>query len=183
MIIPVPKTNIKSYEFFLLNDNPFQVLFDHSKCFEIECFTKHCMDILQSPEVLIVFGEGHARALKITAESRAEALSHVRACYQVAREAVKAEFPHFDIIMSFKVFQLGDGCPSSDEKHEPLQCLCQVWNTDFQNTLAEFQQVFRIAQSHKKSSWCSNREAWQWAMARAIKTKWPLQKLEPVSRF
>lgn len=159
------------------------MLFDAGKCFEIECFTKHCMNVLQGKDLLIVFGEGTARSLEITATCRAGALGHVRQCCTVAREAVKAEFPHFDVIMAFKIFSLNeaDGMNlASPEKRQAVQRLCQVWEEDFEQVWPEFQQIYRIALTQKKHAGSNNREAWQWAMRRAKQTRWPVAHLEPL---
>lgn len=141
------------------------------------------MDVLQGSDLLIVFGEGTARSLQITPTSRAGALGHVRQCCTVAREAVKAEFPHFDVVMAFKIFSLNeaDGMNlASPEKRQAVQRLCQVWEEEFEQVWPEFQQIYRIAQTQKKHAGSSNREAWQWAMRRAKQTRWPVAHLEPL---
>ena len=154
------------------------MLFDESQCFQIECFTKTCLDILKSQNI-VIFDQGLAKILKFTPACQAEALRLVRQCCVVTRESVKAEFPHFDIIIAFKAFRLSDGClATSIDKSAALQRLCQLWEVDFDKTLGEFQMLFRVAQVQQKQTGCSNKEAWQWALRRALSTRWPVENVE-----
>ena len=128
------------------------MLFDESQCFQIECFTKTCLDILKSQNI-VIFDQGLAKILKFTPACQAEALRLVRQCCVVTRESVKAEFPHFDIIIAFKAFRLSDGClATSIDKSAALQRLCQLWEVDFDKTLGEFQMLFRVAQVQQKQT-------------------------------
>jgi hypothetical protein len=155
-------------------------LFDQGKCFELECFTKTCLEALRSQNLLVVFGDGHARGLKPFAQDCADALARLRACCVVTRKAVQAEFPDVDAMMAFKAFHVGVPGTCSQEQLQGLQRLSKLWGLDYAETLAEFQMVLRIAQAHQKESGCSNKDAWQWAMRRTAKTKWPVKNLEKV---
>ena len=98
----------------------------------------------------------------------------------VTRKAVQAEFPDVDAMMAFKAFHVGVPGTCSQEQLQGLQRLSKLWGLDYAETLAEFQMVLRIAQAHQKESGCSNKDAWQWAMRRTAKTKWPVKNLEKV---
>ena len=126
-----------------------EVLFDREQCFQVECFTKHCVDLLASKK-LVLFYKGQARTLGGSDLRSAKlcALKRMKACSCLCRDTVAAEFPSFDIVMQFKAFNLtndGGRTPSFGTNKESLNKLGKLFGVSTVALTSEFQKVSGVA--------------------------------------
>lgn len=153
-------------------------MFVRGQCWEIEGFSAHMVKLLQSGQ-LVFYLPGHVRALnaKRLDAAKVKALRIMQRSVVLIRESIQAEFPHFDAVMAFDVFDLGvaDGLTSAARgrpgdlaagKRHSLERLAKLFDFSFAELKHEFETLHSVAMARKKTSGCENREAWQWAWRR-----------------
>ena len=158
------------------------MLFHHEQCLALHGCTSHCIRVRRSGK-LVAFTSGHAKIIGPDGlqEAQEAALRVMARCVALCKETVRAEFPDFDVIMAFKVFNVegkklkgaqrarsksSDGLTSGQAAADSLQRLSQVFGVDPQGLQQEFSKLRAIALAHHESSGCCNRAAWQHAFAR-----------------
>ena len=162
-------------------------------------FTSHCVKLLESG-TLIAFTNGHVKLLGDhgLAHARQAALRVMARCVELFKETVRAEFPDFDVIMAFKVFNVQkntgmqcvkrskpDGLTSGRAVLPALQRLSQVFKVDSLGLQQEFGKMHAIALAHHESSGCGNRAAWQHAFTRVagsqVRSRQSIENIFPAS--
>ena len=99
--------------------------------------------------------------------------------FRLALEVCKAEFPHFEAINAFRIFELSGsdiamhaGSTGEDEDHifEPLQRLAAIFGCDPDTAYAEYRRHLPLARSEKLAqSTLTNLSAWQAAIQQTQK--------------
>ena len=103
-------------------------------------------------------------------------LQSLRGIVKVCRAATQAEFPSFDVVVAFKVFNL-EAAPSKSTdlldivalsgRRKPLEAahslerLAKVFEVSLNPLVTEFEMLRNIAEAHVKATGARNREAWQ----------------------
>ena len=161
-------------------------MFVQGKVFEIEGFTKHCFELLKRGN-LIFYVKGGARSLSaLRADvAKRKALRTMRRSIDLIKAAIAAEFPDFDAVMAFRVFDLSpdSGSSTAEGKADSIARLAKVFALNPGKLKAEFDRLWPIAFAQHKNAGCNNRQAWQFAFRRAVsKTSqaWDLDNLEVV---
>ena len=127
--------------------------------------------------------------------AKRNALQHMRRVMKVCEDAVRSEFPSFDSIMAFNVFNLKSdvgGTTSGEcrdmiesqarqpqQQQNSLERLALVFRVPAGALVSENQYLHRVASSRMKTAGTSNREAWQFAWRRCSASR-NLQDLRPV---
>lgn len=176
-----------------------QVLFVEEQCWNLHGYTKHCVEVLRSGKLLF-FYNGVAKRLggSNLENAKRSALQHMRKVIQVCEDAVRSEFPSFDGMMAFHVFNLKEdvGCPTSSglqdmisgQRHnvhkpcegESLERLALIFQVSRDKLIAEFEYLRGVASARMKASGLSNRESWQWAWRKCTCRK-AMTTLEPAT--
>ena len=87
-------------------------LFDHGHCLTTPGYTQHCRDILESGELLAFSSEGPRNVgLDLTSTAVSRCLNRMRCWVVLARSVIRSEFPDFEILNSFAIFDFGDAKP------------------------------------------------------------------------
>jgi hypothetical protein len=125
--------------------------------------------------------------------AKTSALRTMKRCVTLIREAIAAEFPSFDAVMAFSIFNLSsDPSPQRHggftplRKQDGLKRLSNLFELDELALSHEFQKMHNIAEAHFKQAGCSNRDAWRWAYRRACHNRskaqtWKLPNLDIVT--
>ena len=130
--------------------------------------------------------------------AKRSALQRMRKVIKVCEDAVRSEFPSFDGMMAFHVFNLKEdvGCPtssglqdmiSSGQRHfhkpcegESLERLALIFEVSRDKLIAEFEYLHGVASACMKTAGVSNRESWQWAWRKCSGRK-DMTTLEPAT--
>ena len=178
-------------DFYLL-----QVLFVEGRCFEMHGYTKHCLQVLNGG-TLQLFYRGRARTVGAGGlqNSKKRALQRMRRVVEVCEQAVRSEFPSFDVILAFKMFSLREfggtsssttfmadvaaGTRRTEGPRESAERLALLFGVPLDAFLPQFERLRAVAAVHLKATSCCNREAWQFAWRRC-KMQWKVSALEPV---
>ena len=78
-------------------------------CVHTVGFTSHVIEKLAAEPVMWTLGGRMQQVQPVTQDDIEWALTRMRAWYRLARKALQAEFPAFEICQSFRVFDLGRG--------------------------------------------------------------------------
>ena len=87
----------------------------------------------------------------------------MRGIVKVCRAAAQAEFPSFDVVVAFKVFNLEAAPPKSTDLLDivALSGRRKVFEVSLIPLVTEFEMLRNIAEAHVKATGARNREAWQ----------------------
>ena len=136
-----------------------QVLFLRGGCFDIEGFTQHCVNTLHKNDI-VFFLPSVAKSFSTKAINAAkrDALEKMRESVVLIREAIAAEFPSFDAVMAFHVFDLADQpiprrnallpTPQRNRKEESLQRLARLFQVDANGLKDEFFRLQTVWPKH-----------------------------------
>eukprot|EP00974_Lingulodinium_polyedra_P026367 2543878-Lingulodinium_polyedra.AAC.1 len=95
----------------------------------------------------------------------------MRSFVKVAISVTLAEFPDYELVASFRVFCLdekkGSVEPTDQEVAKCFMRLAKFFHVDMASLRAEFFDLLPVAQARKRTSGCSNSDAWQHAVTRA----------------
>lgn len=164
--------------------------FIHGRAWEIEGYAKHMKSILQSG-ALYASTMGQCRQLVLQDGAAQSALQEFKPWVKVCEAVCRAEFPHFDIFNSMRVFNLeedsnGNRRKESQTKEEISQCLRRIalaLDIDPSGLKAEWETLRPVALAQKCGSQMGNREAWKEAYKHSQKnnhtrSKYPAKYLQ-----
>ena len=163
--------------------------FIHGRAWEIEGYAKHMKSILQSG-VLYASSMGQCRQLVLQNGVAQSALQEFKPWVKVCEAVCRAEFPHFDIFNSMRVFNLKEDNTGNqyerETKEEVSQCLRRIalaLDIDSSGLKAEWETLRPVALAQKCSSQMGNREAWKEAYKHSQKnnhtrSKYPAKYLQ-----
>lgn len=140
--------------------------FIHGRAWEIEGYAKHMKSILQSG-ALYASTMGQCRQLVLQDGAAQSALQEFKPWVKVCEAVCRAEFPHFDIFNSMRVFNIeedsnGNRRKESQTKEEISQCLRRIalaLDIDPSGLKAEWETLRPVALAQKCGSQMGNREA------------------------
>ncbi|CAE7368921.1 unnamed protein product, partial [Symbiodinium pilosum] len=146
------------------------VLFNEEKVYELGGYTKHCLQLLSSSRGFMLGGE--ARTLggpgKVDAAKKAWCTQHLRQWVSMLGSALRAEFPHYEILAAFVVFELHADPESQDDVREyhaaAVQRLAQAFSLDAQSLNDQISDHRPIALQLKQSTGAGNLDAWRSAL-------------------
>ena len=132
----------------------------------------------------VTWGSRSLSALRADVAKR-KALRTLRRSIDLIRAVIAAEFPHFDAVMAFRVFELSpsSGSSTAEGKADSIARLAKVFALNPGKLKAEFDRLWSIAFAQHKNTGCNNRQAWQFAFRRAVsKTSqaWNMDNMEVV---
>ncbi|CAK8987498.1 unnamed protein product, partial [Durusdinium trenchii] len=108
-------------EFLRLMDNEGQGT--PGQVFEINGYSKHCLDVLQSEPGLYVKHRGQQKRIRVSAADRRAVLQAFKPWVHLCHEACEAEFPHFHLFSSMGVLDLRSDARRTDERYSCLRRL------------------------------------------------------------
>ena len=142
-------------------------LFDHGHCLTTPGYTQHCRDILESGELLAFSSEGPRNVgLDLTSTAVSRCLNRMRCWVVLARSVIRSEFPDFEILNSFAIFDLGDAKPRNPAArlgtvhHAAVERLALAFSVDASGLAAELSRLRPVANNFKNERQCDNKEAW-----------------------
>ena len=161
--------------------------FIHGRAWEIEGYAKHMKSILQSG-VLYASTLGQCRQLVLPDGTAQSALLEFKPWVKVCEAVCRAEFPHFDIFNSMRVFNLNEDNTGNrnETKEEVSRCLRRIalaLDVDPSGLKAEWESLRPVALAQKTSSQMGSREAWREAYKHSQKnshtrSKYPAKYLQ-----
>ena len=138
-------------------------LFNNAKVTEGETYTKYMISQLQSTKGFLVKGEPKTvgGAQKVTPSLVAECIGIMRLYVSLAVEVVRCEFPQFEILGAFRIFDLQQSAtPDPAEVAKHAERLCQVFGVQTPSFLQEFWDHKFIAMNECKAHGLTNVDAW-----------------------
>ena len=172
-----------------------QVLFTEGQCFHLHGFTKHAIEVLKAGKVHFCYNGTARRGVD---HAKSQALQRMRRIVKVCQAAARAEFPSFDVVASFKIFNLEAGPSESTdlldvvslsggrkqvEASDSLERLAKVFQVACNQLVIEFELLRNIAEAHIKATGARNREAWQhaWRSYHSRSSRHKLLALDPAA--
>ena len=152
-------------------------LFDHGACFITPSFTRYAVELLKSP-VAIYCRDGATRVLggvgTLTERVKQECLQRMRGAVALAVRVVETEWPSYDLLASFQVFDLARRqVKSSDDDTDDCQLdvrdvqrLAKAFKVDETALSLQLERVRAYAQRAYAAKHCENKEAWADAIRR-----------------
>ena len=155
--------------------------------FEINGYSKHCLDVLQSEPGLYVKHRGQQKRLRVSAADRRAVLQAFKPWVHLCHEACEAEFPHFHLFSSMGVLDLRSDARRTNERYSCLRRLAAALHVDEQGLVSEFETLRPVAMAFRQQQDCSSRDAWKQALKRsqassALKEKYETKNLAPLLR-
>lgn len=138
-------------------------LFNNAKVTEGETYTKYMISQLQSSRGFLVKGEPKTvgGAQKVTPSLVAECIGIMKLYVSLAVEVVRCEFPQFEILGAFRIFDLQQSStPDPAEVKKHAERLCQVFEVHTPSFLQEFWDHKFIAMNESKAHGLTNVDAW-----------------------
>lgn len=156
-----------------------KILFVDGQVLTLPGFTSHMVKLLEKPRA---FQPGPSLPLRKLGGPAAVTDAIVKRCLgrmtrytHLAEAVIRAEFPDFEVVAAFRVFNLeaaasGGGLIErprvlTASQEEDLQRLCHFFHQDFHSVEAAYLAHRPVAMVHKESTQCGNGTAWQHAIA------------------
>lgn len=136
-------------------------MFNQGSVLRAEGYTKHMLEQLQRPRGFLLKSEPKSIGGpgKITHALLAECLAQMRLYTSLALEVVNSEFPQFEIISSFRLFDLA-GRSDPAKVMEQANRLCQVFQVSNNDFLQQFWDHQAVAMNELTAHGLSNADAW-----------------------
>lgn len=154
--------------------------------FEVNGYSKHCLDVLRTEPGVYVKHRGQQTRLRVSAADRCAVLQAFKPWVHLCHEACEAEFPHFHLFSSMGVLDLrSGGGRRTDERYACLRRLSAALQVDEQGLVSEFEALQPVAMAFRNEQDCTSRDAWKQAMKRsqassALKRKYETKNLAPL---
>ena len=106
--------------------------------FDVNGYSKHCLDLLQAEPGLYVKHRGQQKRLRVSAGDRRAVLEAFKPWVHLCHEACEAEFPHFHLFSSMSVLDLRSGGRLTDDRYACLQRLavaCKLMSKGWSSSL------------------------------------------------
>ena len=157
-----------------------EVLFDQGECWQAG-YTKFMLDDLQAP--IALFYGGKAKVIGgpgcPSEATKVRCLARMRNQVRLIREVIRAEFPHYELTSSFKVFSLhNENCTRHtmnssqldevrNQRNRDLRRLAQFFDLESQELIAQFNDILPMARELFRREGLTSECAWRDAI-RAI---------------
>lgn len=153
--------------------------------FDVDGYSKHCLDVLQTEPGIYVKHRGQQTRLRVSAADRSAVLQAFKPWVHLCHEACEAEFPDFHLFSSMSVLDLRSGGRRTDERCACLRRLAGALQVDEQGLLSEFEALRPVAMGFRQKQDCTSRDAWKQALKRsqassALKQKYQIENLAPL---
>ena len=153
--------------------------------FDVNGYSKHCLDLLQAEPGLYVKHRGQQKRLRVSAGDRRAVLEAFKPWVHLCHEACEAEFPHFHLFSSMSVLDLRSGGRLTDDRYACLQRLAVALQVDEQGLVSEFDALRPVAMAFREQQDCTSRDAWKQAFRRsqassALREKYETKNLAPL---
>jgi hypothetical protein len=153
--------------------------------FDINGYSNHCLQVLESEPGLYVRHRGQQKRLRVSAADRRAVLQAFKPWLHLCHEACEAEFPHFHLFSSMGVLDLRSGGQRTDERYACLQRLAAALQVDVAGLVSEFETLQPVALAFREKQDCTSRAAWKQAFKRsqassALKSKYETKNLAPL---
>lgn len=149
------------------------MLFIEEKVFELPTYTKQVMDALESSPIQIVHS-GRAKEIRVSNREKCAALKVLKEWAVASEKTLATEFPSWDILSCFDVFNLEGRTASLKKRPEvttSLAKLAKVFGLEAEDLNREFTSILPIATGLQKQGGLDNRAAWAAAVNRLQKRK------------
>ena len=164
-----------------------RALFFSERVVDLPTFTRDVCDSLRKQPIAILHN-GIAREVTITDDDVQSAFAILKEWTILALKTLEAEFPAWQLLTCFDVFQLAGTSTRKKEgqgTEDALAKLSKVFEVDLQELKTQYVSVLPTAQAIQKSSGLENRQAWTEALTRlratsALKKKYPAEALTQV---
>ncbi|MCP4240808.1 MAG: hypothetical protein GY772_09640 [bacterium] len=154
-------------------------LFNHGQCLVTMGYTRHCKDILESGDLLVYTEHGPRNVgLNLASSVINRCLSRMRCWTELVHDVLAAEFPDFDSVNAFSIFDLCEqekqGAPASEPGNSAAQRgtsgnlatatalarLALIFGVAPGGLTEEFERMKTVAQTMKAKTECDNKAAW-----------------------
>ena len=161
------------------------VLYNEGQVFDAEGYTKHCLLMLEKSRGFVL--NGQPRTLggpdKVTPAVKAGCQKHMQAWLQLVASTLKSEFPHWEVLSGFSVFNLHDA--ETEDKTDNVRRLAKAFKLDSQTLYDELADHEHIARQIQKSTGGSSLRAWTCALQKTqarkdLRTRHPCAQLRAV---
>ena len=171
----------------LIYFNRLKWLFVEGHC-RTEGYTAHCIEVLKRSRICILKGMAYSIGgpNAVTDEIFEGCLDRMKTWVRMAAEVAQAEYPSFDLLNSFSVFDIStrsrrqnaDPDIEQDRFHdEAVERLAKVFDVDVNAFQSQLLDIGKIAAHFFKTQKIAVWEAWRMAVSRAQSR---LQKTHPV---